>query len=108
MGNEPNEFALEFRRRREDIARRRRRVMTTGHPGVVCGLASGGLGSRVADYETLGDENQQLKQALNRAADENRRYRVNTARLEEELLRADGKVEVLLAELERPLGSRCV
>lgn len=61
----------------------------------------------VVDYETLQDENLRLKLALNRATEENKRYRANRTRLERELLRADGKVEMLLTELEQPIGHRC-
>lgn len=63
-------------------------------------------GTGAVDFEALDDENQRLKQALNRATEENRRCRVYSARLEEELLRSDGKVEVLLAELEQAPGMR--
>lgn len=69
------------------------------------GMTHGGGG--VVDFETLEDENHRLKLALNRANEESRRLRVNRTRLESELLRADGKVEILLAELEQAPGNRC-
>lgn len=92
-------FAPEFRRRRGDVTQRRRAMM-----GLTRAIGPRGAGGM--DYEALEGENQQLKQALHRAAEENRRYRVNSARLEEELLRSDGKVEALLVELEQAPGTR--
>lgn len=65
-----------------------------------------GTGAEAMDYEALDGENQRLKQAMNTAAEGNRRYRVYCARLEEELLRSDGKMEVLLGELEQAPGMR--
>lgn len=62
----------------------------------------------VNDIEALEDENHKLKVELNRATEENRRYRVNKARLEGEVLRADDKIEILLFELEQTPGKRCV
>lgn len=95
--DENNGFSPEFRRRREDIARRGRAMITRG-----VGLR----GTGATDFEALDDENQRLKQALNKAAEENRRCRVYSTRLEEELLRSDRKVEVLLAELEQAPSMR--
>ena len=61
---------------------------------------------RVVDLEELVDENHRLKLALNRATEETKAYRVNGVRLERELLRADGNVEILIAELEQAPGKR--
>lgn len=61
----------------------------------------------VNDIEALEDENHKLKVALSRATEENKRYRVNKARLEGELLRADDKIDILLFELEQTPGKRC-
>lgn len=97
---ENNRFAAEFRRRREENARRRRALAARVTWG------GRGTGAGPVDYEALAGENQQLKQAMNRAAEGNRRYRVYCARLEEELLRSDGKMEVLLSELEQAPGMR--
>lgn len=72
--------------------------------GPACETRGGGA---VNDLEALDDQNQQLKVALSRLAEENKRYRVNKARLEGELLRADAKVEILLSELEQAPGKRC-
>lgn len=55
----------------------------------------------LVDYEALADQNNKLKYALNRATGEVRRYKVSTTRLEEELLRADRKIDLLLTEIER-------
>lgn len=98
-------LGLNFRKRREDTARRRKMMLmnrASGRAG-----ETRGSGTAVNDLETLGDKNQQLKVALGRVIEENRRYRVNKTRLEGELLRADGKVEILLAELEQAPGNRC-
>ncbi|CAN0563216.1 unnamed protein product, partial [Ectocarpus sp. 12 AP-2014] len=72
---EPLSLDIDFRRRREGTARRRRMVLDDNNP--------------VNDIEALEDENHKLKVALSRATEENRHYRVNKARLEGELLRAD-------------------
>lgn len=89
--DEPS-LGIDFRRRREDTARKRRAM----------------LGDRpVYDLEDIEDENRRLKVALSRAVDENKRYRVNKMRLEGELLRADGKIDLLLAELEQTPAKRC-
>lgn len=70
-------------------------------------IVSGGGGTlRVVDLEELEDENHRLKLALNRAAEETKAYRVNGVRLEGELLRADGNVEALIAELEQAPSKR--
>ncbi|CBN75115.1 hypothetical protein Esi_0070_0040 [Ectocarpus siliculosus] len=89
---EPLSLDIDFRRRREGTARRRRMVLDDNNP--------------VNDIETLEDDNHKLKVALSRATEENRRYRVNKARLEGELLRADDKIEILLFELEQTPGKR--
>lgn len=64
------------------------------------------FGGAAVDLQTLEDENQRLKQALNKASEELRKHQVHRVRLEGELLRADGRVEVLLAELEQAPGQR--
>lgn len=69
--------------------------------------AGGNMGGATNDFEALRDQNQRLKVALSGAIEENRRYQVNKTRLEAELLRADGRVETLLAELEQAPGRRC-
>ncbi|CAM9729720.1 unnamed protein product [Ectocarpus sp. 12 AP-2014] len=89
---EPLSLDIDFRRRREGTARRRRMVSDDNNP--------------VNDIEALEDENHKLKVALSRATEENRHYRVNKARLEGELLRADDKIEILLFELEQTPGKR--
>lgn len=61
----------------------------------------------VVDFEDLENENQRLKLALTKATEENRKYRVHKARLEGELLRADGKIEALIAQIAIPPGRRC-
>lgn len=58
------------------------------------------------DSEDIEDENRRLKVALSRAIDENKRYCVNKTRLEGELLRADAKIDLLLAELEQTPANR--
>lgn len=90
-------LSLEFQHRREDNARRRRAMM---------GILRSSDQSRSVDYEALEDQNQRLKQALNRVTEEGRRLRVTTKRLEEELLRTDRRVDMLLTELEQPPGNR--
>ncbi|CAM9714913.1 unnamed protein product, partial [Hapterophycus canaliculatus] len=85
-------LGIDFRRRREDTARKRKTMMLGGGPG--------------RDLEDIEDENRRLKVALCRAIDENKRYRVNKMRLEGELLRADGKIDLLLAELQQTPGNR--
>lgn len=91
---EPLSLDVDFRRRREGTARRRRILLDDSNP--------------VNDIEALEEENHKLKVALSRATEENKRYRVNKTRLEGELLRADDKIEILLFELEQTPGKRCV
>lgn len=67
--------------------------------------AAAGAGSFV-DFETLEDENHKLKLALNRVIEENKHYRVNRVRLEGELLRSDGRVEMLLDKLDQAPSKR--
>lgn len=98
--NGRNILGADFRRRREDTPRRRRAITR-----VARGTKAAAPG--FFDCETLQDETLRLKLALNRATEENKRYRANRTRLERELLRADGKVEMLLTELEQPIGHRC-
>ncbi len=83
--------------------RQRRRMILTNRPRT----AGGNMGGAINDFEALRDQNQQLKVALSGAIEENRRYQVNKTRLEAELLRADGMVETLVAELEQAPGRRC-
>lgn len=97
-------LGLDFRKRRDDTARRRRMMLTDRGRGRA--VDTTGNATAVNDLEALRDENHQLKVALSRVIEENKRYRVNKTRLEGELLRADGKVEVLLAELEQAPGNR--
>ncbi|CAM9153159.1 unnamed protein product [Ectocarpus fasciculatus] len=89
---EPLSLDIDFRRRREGTARRRRMVLDDNNP--------------VNDIEALEEENHKLKVALSSATEENKRYRVNKTRLEGELLRADDKIEILLFELEQTPGKR--
>lgn len=89
---------FEFQRRREKTARRRREILGMTR-------AEADLGGAVS-FGTLEDENQRLKLALHRAADESRKNRVMRVRLEEELCHADGKVEMLLAEFNQAPGKR--
>lgn len=104
-GGDDNKLGLEFRLRREAAARGRRGVTARG--GGREAIVSGGGGMlRVVDLEELEDENRRLKLALNRAAEETKAYRVNGVRLEGELLRADGNVEILIAELEQAPSKR--
>lgn len=88
-------LGLDFRRRRAALMNRPR--------GPACETRGSGA---VNDLEALEDQNQRLKVALSRLVEENKRYRVNKARLEGELLRADAKVEILLSELEQAPGKR--
>lgn len=89
-------LGLDFRRRRAALMSRPR--------APTCETSRGGA---VHDLEALEDQNHRLKVALSRLIEENKRYRVNKARLEGELLRADAKVEILLSELEQAPGKRC-
>ena len=78
------------RRRREGTAHRRRVLMGIDQPGDDLAM----------DPITLEDENQRLKVELLRAAEEKRKSQAQRMRLESELLRAEGKVEMLLVELK--------
>lgn len=82
--------------------RQRRRMVLANRPRT----ANENTRDAVHDVEALRDQNQRLKVALSGAIEENRRYQVNKMRLEGELLRADGRVETLLAELEQAPGRR--
>lgn len=91
-------FETEFQHRRQDITRRRRAMMGM--------MPSSTAGPRFVDYQALEDQNRELKQALNRAEDEIKRSSVTKARLEEEILRTDRTVDLLLAELEQSSCTR--
>lgn len=105
-GGDDDKLRLGFELRREAAARGRMRGVSA-RGGRESAATGGGINTlRVVDLEELEDENHRLKLALNRATEETKTYRVNGVRLEGELLRADGNVEILLAELDQAPSKR--